>query len=339
MRKPGLAIILLALPAGLPAHHSRAGYDMSTVTEIEGELVEVIWRNPHVGFFMEAANEQGEAERWTIEGWGSLYTLQRTGVAAEDFRVGEPVRVAGFLSTREPSTIQATHMLLADGTEAILRADAEPHWPDNESVGGRARWQADEDRLPQAAEENLGLFRVWSPPSYGSINLVTTHYPFTETALAARESWDPFENWVTRCEPAGMPWVMMVPHPYQFEDRGDEILLHTQQWDLTRTIYMNSSGEGAELSLPRLGRSVGQWESRTLIVETTDIDWPYFDPRGTPQSEAVTVREEFTLSEDQSRLDYRVTITDPLTFSEPATRETHWLALGEPLDPYDCLVR
>jgi hypothetical protein len=73
-------------------------------------------------------------------------------------------------------------------------------------------------------------------------------------------------------------------------------------------------------------------------VDTTDIDWPYFDGRGTPQSEAMAVHEEFVLSDDQSRLEYRMTMIDPETFAEPVTRETYWLALGEDFDPFNCQV-
>ncbi len=52
----------------------------------------------------------------------------------------------------------------------------------------------------------------------------------------------------------------------------------------------------------------------------------------------MAVHEEFVLSDDQSRLEYRMTMTDPETFAEPATRETYWLALGEDFDPFNCQV-
>jgi len=66
------------------------------------------------------------------------------------------------------------------------------------------------------------------------------------------------------------------------------------------------------------------------------VNWPYFDNIGTPQSEAVEYVERFTLSEDPTRLDYRLIITDPATFTEPAIYERYWLALGEDLQRYDC---
>lgn len=337
MKRIAFSALLLALPMAALGHHSRAGYDMSSVQEFEAELLDVTWRNPHIAFRVRITNDQGAQEDWTAEGWGSLYTLERTGVSEEDFRVGDRVRLAGFVSTREERDLLSTHMLLADGTEAILQADAEPRWAD-QSIGGQARWAMDQSERPDAAAENLGIFRVWSPSGYASINTTTLHTPFTEAAVASRETWDTHDNYITRCEPGGMPLAMMMPHPYSFEDRGAEVLLHGQVWDLTRTIFMESSGREVRPPNPALGLSFGRWEGRTLIVETRDIDFPYFDWLGTTQSDAMEIIEEYALSEDQSRLDYRMTITDPETFTEPATMETYWLALGEPFDPFDCQV-
>ena len=69
----------MLLPLMVSAHHSRAGY-VDEPIELEGELVDVIWRNPHVGFVLSVSNEDGEEELWEIEGFGSIYALQRTGI-------------------------------------------------------------------------------------------------------------------------------------------------------------------------------------------------------------------------------------------------------------------
>ena len=48
--------------------------------------------------------------------------------------------------------------------------------------------------------------------------------------------------------------------------------------------------------------------------------------------------ERFTLTDDQNRLDYHLTVVDPATFTEPATITGHWLALGEEIAPFECDV-
>ncbi len=37
-----------AYPLALGAHHSTAEYDATTIVEAQGEVVRVLWQNPHV---------------------------------------------------------------------------------------------------------------------------------------------------------------------------------------------------------------------------------------------------------------------------------------------------
>ena len=65
--------------------------------------------------------------------------------------------------------------------------------------------------------------------------------------------------------------------------------------------------------------SVGRWDGGTLVVDTTDIDYPHFDGRGIPLARGARVEERFTMNADGSRLDYTMKVTDPATFTEPVT--------------------
>ena len=83
--------------------------------------------------------------------------------------------------------------------------------------------------------------------------------------------------------------------------------------------------------------SKGRWEDSPLVVETSAIDWAYFDKEGIPQGDAMTVVERFTPSEDGSRLEYTMTVTDSEVFTEPVTLERHWVwRPGEEIRPYNC---
>jgi hypothetical protein len=99
---------------------------------------------------------------------------------------------------------------------------------------------------------------------------------------------------------------------------------------------MDRSRPPADTPHSRLGYYVGRWDGGALVVTTTHVDWPYFDNAGTPQSTAVEIVERYSLSEDQTRLSFRVTVNDPVTFAAPAVIESHWLALGHTIDRYDC---
>ena len=96
----------------------------------------------------------------------------------------------------------------------------------------------------------------------------------------------------------------------------------------------------AETHLPGTspyGYSVGRWEGETLVVSTTDIDWPWFDQSGVPQSAALHLVERFSPSEGGQHLDYSVEATDPAVFTEPVRMQKRWSWIpGEEVKPYDC---
>ena len=325
-------LFLLLLPLGVSAHHARVYYS-DEVQEIEGELASVAWRNPHPEFTVNVTSATGE-EVWRLEGVGSLYRLQRAGVTRATFNIGQTVKVVGLVSTRAERELLATNILLADGTEAVLRqgADSTPYWAEGKDAVGIEEESFYD--VVDAAGEDRGIFRVWSPPPPGTDS--PNYTPFTEAAIAGRSSWDPLDNYAMRCERPGMPVVMRVPHPYEFIDNDDEITLRGETWDIERIIHLGGDPEGQPAS--PLGYSVGHWEDNALVVRTTRINWPYFDAIGTPQSDAIEMVERFTVSDDQTRLDYQLTIHDPVTFTESATYGRFWLALGETLPTYDCRV-
>ena len=85
------------------------------------------------------------------------------------------------------------------------------------------------------------------------------------------------------------------------------------------------------------GYSVGRWEGDTLVVTTTLLNSPWFSQSGIPQSTQATLSERFTPTADGSRLNYELTTTDPLSFTEPVTTRRQWLYLpDQEIRPYDC---
>ena len=326
-----IAVWLLAFAAIASAHHSRSHYSQE-ILEIEGELIAVHWVNPHVGFTVKVVNEDGQEELWRVEGVSNLLGMQRGGMAPDFFTIGQHVKAVGSPSVRRARDLLTTNLLLANGKEVLLSRNTGPYWSEETITAPKAA----ERELVDASSENRGVFRVWSAVANGVGQ--STHFPFTETAITARDEWDPIDNFAERCEPEGMPRIMRNPHPFEFINHNTEFALVSELYDLVRTIHMDRSPPPANASASPLGFSTGHWEDNSLIVSTTRINWPYFDNIGTPQSEAVEMLETFTLSADQSRLDYRLVVTDPTTFVEPAVYERYWLAFGEEIELFDCQV-
>lgn len=319
------------------AHHSRAEFSGDDI-EIEGELTAVIWRNPHPTFRVRLSDAgQSEIE---VQVYGAIGTLSDTGVSQSLFNVGDRITLAGRFSSRRSNLFLGTHAMLSNGLEAVLQYDAEPRWS-GERVGGLGmETTPDQAVLTRAAAANKGLFRVWSrgPITEAAAAIRAMDPKYTEAAVAARETWDPNENPITRCEPLWMPTIMWRPAPVrEFVDNGDRILLNVAvRGGAARTIYLGEVPESVGRSPTRLGISTGQWEGDTLVVETHMIDAPAFDGQGTIQSSEMQVVERFTVSEDQARLDYEAIMTDPIAFEAPVVFRYEYLALDEEFPIGNC---
>jgi hypothetical protein len=77
------------------AHHSfTAVYDVSNTIEVEGKIVQFLFRNPHSVLHVLAPDESGEMTRWAIE-WQGATQLGAGGISAQFLRPGDPVIVTG----------------------------------------------------------------------------------------------------------------------------------------------------------------------------------------------------------------------------------------------------
>ncbi|HLF12005.1 MAG TPA: DUF6152 family protein [Gammaproteobacteria bacterium] len=331
----------LLLPVAGFTHHSVAAwFDPSEITELEGELTELRWQNPHIVFTLKITDDAGQETLWDMESL-SVSGVSRTGLTPELFVVGQTLKVAGNPSRKNLNNVFVRNILLPSGEEIVL--------------GGQARWSAERsirgsEILTQsegnASAPNQGIFRVWSTGSGTSMifpeNLNASFdfsvYPLTAAARAAVEAFDIFEDDPTKdCVPKGMPLLMEQPYPMEFVQRGDDIVLRLEEYDSVRTIHMNAVARAAQQPAAALGYSVGRWDDRTLMVTTTRINSGHFDSVGIPLSEAAEIVERFTPSEDGARLDYQMTVTDLATFTRPVALSKHWIWLPEiKLGRYAC---
>ncbi len=96
MRIKGIMAALLGLSVSAAfAHHSfTATYDESATIEIEGQLVQFMFRNPHAWVHVMAPDENGEMQRWGVE-WGGAGQLAGQGVSRESLKPGDHVIITG----------------------------------------------------------------------------------------------------------------------------------------------------------------------------------------------------------------------------------------------------
>jgi hypothetical protein len=312
-----------------------AFFDENNKQEIAGEVTMTRWRNPHVAFGVTVTAADGSRTEWTVES-NALNALERIGISHDTVRAGDQVRVWGPVSRHGQPLLRAYNILLGSGEEVVMM----PH------VSTERRWAESElaEAMPELASADTaaaereadGIFRVWT---HGRVNLINDELPLTAAAAASKAAFDPLtDDPVLRCIPTGMPAVMDVTFPVEFIDRDENIVLRLEQWDTLRTIHMGGDpGDAEGQAATREGYSVGRWDGDVLVVETSNIDWMYFDDRGTPLGSAARVVERFTPSDDRNSLHWQATTTDPENFTEPVVQEqTFTWVPGEEIKPYEC---
>lgn len=332
MIRPGFSVVIFLFAGAVSAHHAfSAFYDTDNVGEITGEIIETFWINPHAGFRIRT----DDGEVWNIE-TAPVNRLQRLGLA-ESVSVGERVGFVGAFSRLGRNEVLATNMILPGGEEVLI----------DPGFAGRLGL---EDRVSPAVggsavaadielDEPNGIYRVWSRVPGPQDR--DPERRLTASALASVEAWDPVtDDPALRCIAPGMPVAMDSPFPIAFEEGDGQILLRIEQWDGLRTIHMESGTAGEDPVDSLMGHSLGRWEGQTLVVETTHMSWPHVDEFGTPKSDAYSLVERFTFSEDNTALSWEATATDSATYVGPAFLGSVgyiWVP-GEEIKPYNCTI-
>ena len=125
---------LLFLTAPLVAHHNaNAKYDPNKPITLKGKVTKVEWMNPHIYFYIDAADRSGKTVNWAVEG-ATPNQLYRRGWKRDSLKVGDTVTVEAVMA-RQPGLhhVNGRSVVLPDGrkvfsgsAEDALRPAAKP---------------------------------------------------------------------------------------------------------------------------------------------------------------------------------------------------------------------
>jgi Family of unknown function (DUF6152) len=322
------------VPAVYAHHSTTAIYDSSRNVEVTGTVEEISWRNPHGRLVLRA--EDGTV--WEAETPATV-VLRILGIREDFIHVGDRITVAGLPARRTPNELSAQNVLLASGYELAFGSNV-PHFPagKNGNLIGRSY---DDSHVDEAIASADGIFRVWATnmTDRDAFPMFKGGYPINDAARTRIAEWNPLDNDLLHCGTKGMPLIMITPAPVEFVRDGDTIRMRIEEYDARRTIQMSDSAT-PPAEPTQMGFSRGHFEGTTLVVETDHIQAQYFDPDGVPQSDQISLVERFMPNADYSRLDYTVTVTDPVYFTEPFTLSRYFVWKPEmTVAPYNCLER
>ena len=102
------------------AHHSfPAQYDINKPETVEGMVTKMEWRNPHVYFYMDVYDDDGNVEEWSFE-LANVSAMRNRGWDSSTLKAGDLLTVHGSRARDNSPLVNATEVTRTESGEKIL---------------------------------------------------------------------------------------------------------------------------------------------------------------------------------------------------------------------------
>ena len=119
-----VALIGAAAPAF--GHHSEAAeFDQNNPVKVTGTIVKVEWLNPHVWFYVDVKDEQGDVTTWGFSA-APPGALMRRGITKASIPIGAELVIRGYGTRDGSNKAVGREMKFADGRELFFGGTAAP---------------------------------------------------------------------------------------------------------------------------------------------------------------------------------------------------------------------
>lgn len=189
--------------------------------------------------------------------------------------------------------------------------------------------------------QDQAMAGIWLPDNNRSQRVPST-LPYTARGQALVNAWqagrDPLlDDPGLYCQSPGMPSIALsgAGYPLEIVLDEDKVLVLYEAHQLVRRVFLDQAHP--EKPFPqRNGYSVGVWQGDSLLVDTIGIRPILFG--AVPHSEQVQVSERFQVADDGDTLLSRITISDPVMYTEAMAIERAFTRApeGSQMLEYEC---
>jgi hypothetical protein len=133
------------------------------------------------------------------------------------------------------------------------------------------------------------------------------------------------KNALKDCIPVGAPALMFYPVANTITVQRDRVVMRVDWMDSERIVHLDGRAHPPAAQTSRQGHSVGRWDGKTLVVETTNFtENPIGLSLSMPASAQKKLTERFALSEDGKTLIYSGVLEDPVYLAKPVEWTGKW---------------
>jgi hypothetical protein len=292
----------LALAAPALAHHSAAAFNTQQSVTVTGTVTQYRFANPHVYLTLQVKKADGTVQTMEVEA-GAASVLNGLGFNKDSVKVGEVVTITGNPGRNKPEALLLGRDLIkSDGAYVPL------------NISSRSVYDG------KVSTPATSIAGTWfsTMGSFGGYMGAARKFALTDAAKAVAAKMDARATTQKDCIPIGVPSVTFYPVATTIDVQKDRVLIKTDWMDTDRVVYLDGRAHPPASQTSLHGHSVGRWEGKTLIVETTNFsEHPMGTSTNVPGSTQKKVTERFSLSEDGKNLVYSGTVEDPLYLAQP----------------------
>ena len=119
-----LCFLAVATTSSLAHHSAATEFDMNAPVSVEGVVVKVEWKNPHIWFYVDVAGEDGEMTTWGFTG-SPPGMLARRGVTRDVLKQGVVIKVDGFRARDGSPNAVGRNVIFSDGRSVFAGTPGE----------------------------------------------------------------------------------------------------------------------------------------------------------------------------------------------------------------------
>lgn len=321
------ALACMGLSEAVAHHAFITEFEPDLEGEVQGVVTEVMWANPHIRYGVNVVMSDGATEEWFLQPPGNLPAYRLVNWAKDTVQVGDTVRATGNVARNGFKRLYATCIYLESGRRLGRCV--------NSGDGSEIVADPNIDYTVTANDYAVDISGFWiNRYKFRATvdDLEPKPIPHTPQSRAIYEARLFGDDHVLRCIAPGLPRIFGSPYPMEVLDGGTHYFMLFLQGNSPRWVWMDSRSAPDDHPLTSMGFSVGRWEKRTLVIETTHLSPGWLDGSGYPMSggDQTRIVERWTVAGDGLTIDRTMTVYDVL-YTEPLIR-TRGSIRAEPAD-------